>query len=256
MTKATHVLMVLLAVWLLLPACGDDDKTAVDGGMDGGTDSDTDTDTDSDSDTDTDSDSDTDTDSDSDGDVGEDCGINFMGYMDIPGICGETVEDCSGGVMEGAEQGDCMDGLVCCLDEDECETGDWSVMLAVSCEADECVAGMGFHAGCPDGQWCCIQTGDNDGGDAGLDEDCVVSLIPDMIQLNGACQADESACEGGYITDAESGNCQEGLDCCIDTDQCALLPYSMFACQSDECITSFGFQAGCPDNEWCCSVFK
>jgi len=252
--KAMYFLTALICALLLLPACGDDDDGATDGGTDTDTDADTDTDTDADSDSDTDTDTDSDSDSDSDADVGEECEIDYMGFVTIVGECGESVEDCPAGVLTGAEQGTCMDGLACCVAENECTEGQMSTFAA--CTDQECIAGLGFNAGCPDDGWCCIETGDNDGGDVAEGEDCIVSLIPDMAEIAGTCQTDGSDCEGGYIEGAESGNCQEGLDCCIATNQCELLLMGMAACQETECTSSFGFQAGCPGGQWCCSVFK
>ena len=103
-----------------------------------------------------------------------------------------------------------------------------------------------------EGTW----SGDNTGGDVAEGEDCIVSLIPDMMDIAGTCQTDGSECDGGYIEGAESGNCEDGLDCCIATNQCELLMMGMALCQESECTSSFGFQAGCPGGQWCCSVFK
>jgi hypothetical protein len=214
-------------------------------------DADSDSDTDGDSDTDTDTDSDSDSDSDSDADI--ECTVDFMGFVNISGLCQDTDEPCPAGVVQGNEQGDCPLEMNCCIHEDECESGEMSAFA--SCVPTPCLADLGVHAGCPDEGWCCLETGDNSGGDAGEGEACVVELVADVLDVGGVCVTEGSACPGGYIEGAEQGDCQDGLECCIGTDQCEILMMGMAECQDEPCDSSFGFQAGCPSGQWCCSVF-
>ncbi|MCP4674706.1 MAG: hypothetical protein GY854_04165 [Deltaproteobacteria bacterium] len=79
------------------------------------------------------------------------------------------------------------------------------------------------------------------------------------MNIQGKCQIKDGPCEGGFPPEDMTGesNCEEGLDCCINTDQCAKIPFNMGKCQPDECPEDavFGFQAGCPNNGYCCISF-
>jgi hypothetical protein len=262
--KRVFVLALMLAFAMGLAAgCGDDSSSATDAGMDAGDDSgadtdsdadtDADSDTDTDSDSDTDTDTDTDTDSDSDGDVGDPCTATFSGYLPLPGLCAASADDCAAGTVPDDEQGDCGDGLTCCLSETACLEGG---MGMTECTTEEC--SIGLQGGCADEGWCCAMMDVVDAGATeGEGDDCTVTIDSPMgeIDVGGECVTEGTSCDGGYIPGGESGNCEAGLDCCIGTDQCeaigdAIMP-GIMSCESTDC-TTFGLPFGCPAGENCC----
>ncbi len=88
-------------------------------------------------------------------------------------------------------------------------------------------------------------------GDVG--DPCQAGAIQDMVTLEGVCAASESECTAGTSPDSPQGDCASGLTCCLTDDACALGGSGMTTCQDTECEGSIpGFQAGCPDNGWCC----
>ncbi len=235
----------LVAGMFVLASCSDDTDAVVvpveDAGMDGSTDTDTDTDTDA------------------DGDIGDPCQTSALqGNLMLEGTCAATEGECTAGVSPDDAQGSCNSGLTCCLAEDACELGGSGM---TNCQDTECEGILpGFQGGCPDNGWCCGDLGDQDAGpgtqDAG--EDCVVDLLMGYAQFGGTCQAEGSACEGGYVTDSEQGNClaSQNLHCCIGTDQCVAGGGGFLFCTTDPCTGYVNMEVGCPSGETCCSTMK
>ncbi len=87
-------------------------------------------------------------------------------------------------------------------------------------------------------------------GDVG--DPCQANAM-DLVTLEGICAASESECTAGTSPDNAQGDCNSGLTCCLTEDACLLAGSGMTVCQDTECEGSLpGFQAGCPDNGWCC----
>ncbi|MCP4601840.1 MAG: hypothetical protein GY847_15220 [Proteobacteria bacterium] len=68
--------------------------------------------------------------------------------------------------------------------------------------------------------------------------------------FTGTCQPPLYPCEGGKVSGKEKANCNNGLHCCIRTNQCNKVMSN--TCKK-QCINIVGrFHYGCPNNEWCC----
>lgn len=89
-------------------------------------------------------------DSDSDWD-GEPCEVELLSAVTMDGVCQLEDDPCSGGTNPGHEEGNCPGELVCCVEDDECE----SFAPALHCQDGSCADSGGWPIGCPDGQWCC-----------------------------------------------------------------------------------------------------
>lgn len=155
------LLCAVLAVMLIIPACGDDDDN------DSGT---------------TDSDSGGDSDVDTEVAEGGECIIKIAGSIPATGICKKPADACEGGfsaalpVEAGASQ-NCAADLDCCSDTDQCEGLKEAVEPALqvtpictpetgdgACEQDPGL--YAFKVGCPsDKPVCCLTPM----GDAGVD---------------------------------------------------------------------------------------
>jgi hypothetical protein len=99
-------------------------------------------------------------------------------------------------------------------------------------------------------------SGTDDGTDT--EERCEVRVGQQMwALLDGTCQEDGSACEGGISPlEDQAGTCPGASVCCIDTDQCAAINESMMAeasCSAEACDENdMGGQYGCADFGHCC----
>ena len=92
--------------------------------------------------------------------------------------------------------------------------------------------------------------GDSDTGDpVEEDEPCEI-LLWDYVIMAGLCQPSGDGCPGGTFPGDPTGNCADGLDCCIHDDQCEVQAMGFASCQPDEC--TLGYPVGCPDGGWCC----
>lgn len=88
---------------------------------------------------------------------------------------------------------------------------------------------------------------------AGLGDECSPSTIVDVV---GECIAEDDDCEGGTSGFDRTGNCGEGLICCIHTDQCAALDSAgattkcaaAGSCEQGETELPFG----CSGDDICC----
>ncbi|MCP4601267.1 MAG: hypothetical protein GY847_12210 [Proteobacteria bacterium] len=109
--------------------------------------------------------------------------------------------------------------------------------------------------------------------DTGIDgegEPCLADILS-IAFPTGVCKRPGSTCEGSYISYlsslgiAWSSNCPDGLDCCIDTDQCDIqgaavgdiIPGLSAACYAGPCPTQDFLallQGGCPSNKPNCCV--
>jgi hypothetical protein len=100
---------------------------------------------------DSDSDSDGDSDSDSDGDgEGEPCEVMVYDIAGMDGVCQVPDATCEGGTYPLDLEGNCADGLVCCIGTDQCE----KYPMVLTCSATECLT-EGGPFGCPADEWCC-----------------------------------------------------------------------------------------------------
>jgi hypothetical protein len=92
---------------------------------------------------------------------------------------------------------------------------------------------------------------------AGLGDECSPSTVVDVI---GECIAEDDDCEGGTSGFDRTGNCGEGLICCIRTDQCAALESAgettrcaaAGSCEQNEMELPFG----CPGEDVCCLEYS
>lgn len=255
MLKNLGLILVALIAALALTACGDDDDSGPDASMDAGADGDTDTDTDADGDSDSDSD---------DGnDVGDPCESSMGGFIAAPGTCAASADDCTAGIVEADMQGNCNEGLFCCVNSDAC----MSITMAMGvCQADSCGGlGIGYQMGCPDAGNCCVDMPPLDAGpDASYEDDeCELSfdfMGYTTITIEGVCELESATCPAGTISGYEQANCADGLQCCVGDDQCETLGGGgAFGCEAaeEDCTGMASFHAGCPDNGWCCStMFK
>ncbi len=102
--------------------------------------------------------------------------------------------------------------------------------------------------------------GDGDTDIPGVGTACTVALnVGVPISVQGTCQTEDGPCEGGTMPPDVGGEstCEGDLICCLNTDQCVKNGMGMATCQKEECPENaiFGFQAGCPNNQWCCMSF-
>ena len=102
-------------------------------------------------DTDTDTDTDTGTGTGDPVEEGEPCEIMLWSYVIMAGDCQPTGEECPGGTFPLSPQGNCVDGLDCCILDNQCETQAFGI---ASCQPDPCT--LGYAVGCPDHGWCCL----------------------------------------------------------------------------------------------------
>ncbi|MCP4603857.1 MAG: hypothetical protein GY847_25615 [Proteobacteria bacterium] len=168
-----------------------DTDTDIDADSSGDTDTNSDTSTDLESDTDADSDVNTDTGTDTSSDTVSDSDINtdkdtatdrdtdtgdlgvgnpcsvpvttVGGLRVFTGICqdkdatkAEAPDDtkCEGGTVPNQVSGNCRKGLICCIKPGEC---DRLLNWWAECRVEECgLLSSGFHFGCPEKKWCCV----------------------------------------------------------------------------------------------------
>ena len=82
---------------------------------------------------------------------GEPCEVSLLDTIVMDGICQVEDDPCEGGTNPNNEEGSCPSDLVCCIDNDECE----SFAPALACQDASCEDAGGWPIGCPGGQWCC-----------------------------------------------------------------------------------------------------
>ncbi len=106
-----------------------------------------------------------------------------------------------------------------------------------------------------------MDAGQNDGAaqviDAGgfsqENEACSINLV--VAQASGVCLQPTAACEGGFAP--LPGGCAQGLECCVDSDQCETIAASMSMTDSITCVATGSCSGtislpGCPSGQECC----
>lgn len=236
MKKAAFLFYCLFLAVCLVVGCGDSDEEKGDG-------------SDADADADGDGDSDGDADGDDNPSGGDDCTVQFSTYT-LKGKCQQKDANCPGGTVEDSP-GDCsVTDLVCCINDNECESGDGEF----ACQEEECLLGM--QIGCPNSGYCCPTFGITT---KEVGDECVLSLTG----LKGKCIERGNECEGGISSIEPGGDCGGfTLRCCIGTNQCENATSFAGKCQADDCPADTdaalgeisGFQLGCPQSKPNCCV--